>query len=269
MRATESIPFVASLFLLVATLERIPRIRLKALPLWRPYLATDAIWYLVATAVNLTAALLVLPALARLSPVAVSTRVAEWPFPARFVFAIVAYDFLAFAIHVGLHRSQALWAVHKVHHSSLELDWLATTRAHMAENLIRQVGALAPLVFLGVPPKTVAAALVVYAAFAVYGHSNLRSGPRWIEAVFVTPRVHRVHHIPATSQRNFATIFTVWDQLFSRYLQAEDDRTSRLGVPGEIDSYPQTLLRAFYQPFRENLLRRRLLRAPLPLASDS
>src|SRR6185369_8863413 len=104
---------------------------------------------------------------------------------------------------------------------------------------------------------TVAPTLVIYAAFALYGHSNLRVGPRWLEGVFVTPRLHRLHHIPATSQHNFATILTVWDRLFGRYIALDSSPFARFGVPGAIDEYPQRFVAAFRQPFREARARSR------------
>jgi sterol desaturase/sphingolipid hydroxylase (fatty acid hydroxylase superfamily) len=242
---------VATMFLTVAGLERIPALQLAPLRLLRRYLATDAAWYLVATAANIIAAFVLLPQLSRLAIPAVAHQVVRLPWLARLGLAVVVYDFVAFGVHIGLHRSEALWSVHKIHHSSLQLDWLATTRAHMFENLVRQVAAQAPLFVLGMRAPTVALTLVVYAGFALYGHSNLRVGGRWVETLFVTPRLHRLHHIPATSQNNFATILTIWDRLFGTFESSDANSEERIGVPGEIDEYPQRFFAAFRQPMRE------------------
>jgi lathosterol oxidase len=247
---------VATLFVSVAGLERIPALQFAPSRFLRQYLATDAAWYLAATTANVIAAFVLLPRLSGLRVPGIADPVAGLAWPARFGIAIVVYDFVAFAVHVGLHRSEVLWSFHKVHHSSLQLDWLATTRAHMFENLVRQVAAQAPLFALGMPASTVALTLVVYAAFALYGHSNLRVGPRWLETVFVTPRLHRLHHMPATSQNNFATILTVWDRLFGRFVSRDATPLERVGVPGEINAYPQRFVAAFCQPMREARLRR-------------
>ncbi len=53
----------------------------------------------------------------------------------------MVFDFVSFLVHGQLHRSEVLWSFHKVHHSSLEFDGLATTRAHLLENLVRFVRA--------------------------------------------------------------------------------------------------------------------------------
>ncbi len=251
-----SLALVAGLFLIVAALERVPRFQFAPSPFLRRYLATDAAWYLVATGANVIAAFVFLPQLSRLAIPGVADVVRGLPWFGRLAIAIVVYDFVAFAVHVWLHRSETLWSVHKVHHSSLQLDWLATTRAHMAENVFRQVAAQVPLFAIGMPALTVAAALVVYAAFALVGHSNLRIGGRLVETVFVTPRLHRLHHIPFTSQNNLGTILTVWDRLVGRFVSVHARRFQRVGVPGEIDDYPQRFFAALRQPFMEARARR-------------
>jgi sterol desaturase/sphingolipid hydroxylase (fatty acid hydroxylase superfamily) len=255
MKPAISAGAVAALFLSVALLERSPRLRLRPSPFLRRYLSTDAAWYAITTAVNTTAAFLLLPTLRELAVPGVRHSIGHLPWAARFALAVVLYDCFSFLVHVGLHKSETLWTVHKVHHSSRHLDWLATTRAHLMENLVRQVSAQLPLFALGMTAAVVSPTLVAYAAFAVLGHSNLRFRSKWVELLFVTPRIHRIHHVPATSQCNFGTIFTVWDRMFARFLSVDPQPDEPLGVPGEIDAYPQRLLPAFRRPFQE--LRRR------------
>jgi len=98
--------------------------------------------------------------------------------------------------------------------------------------------------------------LVVFASFALLGHSNLRVGGRWIELVFVTPRLHRLHHLPATTLNNFGTILTIWDRLRGRFVARDATPQERTGVPGEIDEYPQRFAAALRQPVREARARR-------------
>ncbi len=256
MSPSLSLALVAGMFLTVAALERIPALQFTPSPFLRRYLATDAAWYLVATAANVIAAFVFLPQLSRLAIPGVTDAVRALPWFGQLALAIVVYDCAAFAVHVCLHRSEALWSVHKVHHSSRHLDWLATTRAHMFENFVRQVAAQVPLFALGMPAWIVASALIVYAGFALIGHSNLRLGGPFVETVFITPRLHRLHHVPATSQKNLGTILTIWDRLSGRFLARDTTADQAVGVPGELDEYPQRFLAAFRQPFKEARLRR-------------
>jgi sterol desaturase/sphingolipid hydroxylase (fatty acid hydroxylase superfamily) len=251
-----SLLVLAGLFLSVAALERIPSWQFAPARFLRPYLATDVAWYLVATGASIISTFVFRPQLEKLALPGVAEAVGNLSFVVRLGIAIVVYDLVSTAIHATMHRSNALWSVHKVHHSSLGLDWLATTRAHMFENLIRQLPAQATLFALGMQGTTVVTALVVFAAFALLGHSNLRLGGRWIEFVFVTPRLHRLHHLPATTQRNLGTILTIWDRVFGRLVSRDALPEERTGVPGEIDVYPQRFVAAFGQPLREARARR-------------
>lgn len=235
---------LTAVFLGVATLERFDRLRFAPSPFLRPHLATDAAWYLLATGSSLVTALVLRPVLSGLQVLDVGGG------PAAFVAALVVYDGVAFLVHVVIHRFEVLWNVHKVHHSSRRLDWLATTRTHLAEHMVRNLPAQVLLVALGFPVATMTAVAGVYATFALLGHSNLALDLRWAEPVFVTPRLHRIHHVPATTQRNFATVFTFWDRLAGTLLVDDVDPAVAFGVPGEVDTYPQRLRDAMREPFR-------------------
>jgi sterol desaturase/sphingolipid hydroxylase (fatty acid hydroxylase superfamily) len=242
---------LSSLFLTVFALERVPAFQFRPTRLIRPFMTTDGAWYLVATTANLVSTFVFRPQLSKLAIPGVADSISTLPPIPRLCLAVVVYDFVAFAVHVGIHRSDVLWSVHKVHHSSLQLDGLATTRTHLFEHLLRNVPAQTALFALGMPAPTVASALLIYAAFALHGHSNLRVGGRWLELLFVTPRLHRLHHVPATTQNNFGTVLTVWDRLFGRLVVRSASPEERTGVPGEIDEYPQRFLVAFRQPMTE------------------
>lgn len=234
-------------FLMVAGLERVERLRFAPSRFLRPHLATDAAWYVVAVGSSALTAAIVRPYLADVRLVGV---IADLPTTAQLVLAVVAYDAVAFSVHRIIHRSNALWAVHQVHHSSLQLDWLATTRTHLGEHAVRNLPAQLLLLAAGVPVPTLTAAAGVYAAFALLGHSNLGIDLRWAERVFVTPRLHRIHHVPATTQRNFGTVLSVWDRLAGTLTVADLPADVLFGVPGEVDTYPQRFPDAVREPFR-------------------
>jgi sterol desaturase/sphingolipid hydroxylase (fatty acid hydroxylase superfamily) len=138
-----------------------------------------------------------------------------------------------------------------VHHSTLELDGFATTRTHMIENMLRFVPSQALLFLVGMPVSVVAASVAIAAVYGVSNHSNIGLDLRWIEPVLVTPRLHRRHHVPSTTQMNYGGIFTVWDRLFGSLARIDTTDDERFGVPGEIDTYPQRFAAAFRQPFED------------------
>jgi sterol desaturase/sphingolipid hydroxylase (fatty acid hydroxylase superfamily) len=102
----------------------------------------------------------------------------------------------------------------------------------------------------GVPVGEVALVTAIFAVFGLLDHSNLGINLRWAEPLLVTPRLHRRHHVPATSQKNFGAVFSIWDRLFGTLVNLDTAPHERLGVPGEIDSFPQHLVPAFREPIR-------------------
>jgi sterol desaturase/sphingolipid hydroxylase (fatty acid hydroxylase superfamily) len=257
MNFVASVAALTGFYAVVAGLERVPRLRFRALPSPRPYLSTDAAWYLVAVAATAISVFVFRPQLAKLAIAPVAREVRALPGAAQLLVALVVFDFASFALHVGLHRSNALWNVHKVHHSTLHLDGFATTRAHMFENFVRFVPAQAVLFIIGIPTGLVTPAVAIAAAYGISNHSNLGTNLRWVEAILVTPRLHRRHHIPATTDHNFGAVFTVWDRMFGTLLRRDTAPVERFGVPGEIDTYPQHFAAAVREPLTQTFRDRR------------
>jgi sterol desaturase/sphingolipid hydroxylase (fatty acid hydroxylase superfamily) len=259
LRFVSSFGLITIAFVAVACLERIPALQFRRSPLLRPYLMTDAGWYLVAAGASALSTYAFQPILSHLVITSMRHRVAALNGFARIAIAVAIFDLIAFVVHVNIHRIDALWNVHKVHHSSLHLDWLATTRTHMFEHLVRNVPAMATLFVFGFSARTISLAIGVYALFAVHGHSNLDMNLRGIEWLFITPRLHRLHHIPATTQKNFGTVFSFWDRATHKLIRMNASPDDLLGVPGERDTYPQKFTVAAREPFRQNLAARRQL----------
>jgi sterol desaturase/sphingolipid hydroxylase (fatty acid hydroxylase superfamily) len=246
-----SVAAVSVAYLAFAGLERVPALQFRRRSSPRPYLATDAAWYLTAIVATAISFFVFRPQLAKLGIGPVRDAIAGLPAVAQIALGLVLFDLVSFLVHVGLHRFDVLWNVHKVHHSSLQLDAFATARTHMFENLIRFVPGQAVLFVLGIPAPVVAATVVIAAAYGVSNHSNLASPFRGIEAVFVTPRLHRRHHVPATTQNNFGVMFTVWDRLLGTLVRLDTTPADHFGVPGETATYPQHFPAAFTQPARD------------------
>jgi sterol desaturase/sphingolipid hydroxylase (fatty acid hydroxylase superfamily) len=234
----------------VATAERTVLRRGECRDGRRPYLATDLAWYGVTIAAGALAALVFRPVFTHLAWSVTEAPLRRAPFVVQALIAVAVYDFVAFAVHIAYHRSNRLWEFHKVHHSSRHLDGLATTRTHMFEHFTRGLPAQAAVLALGLPVSALVVALAIYAAFAVLGHGDLVLPRRPLEPIFITPRLHQVHHVPATTNRNYATIFTFWDRCFRTFERVSAPASAIVGVPGEVETYPQLFVPAAREPFR-------------------
>jgi sterol desaturase/sphingolipid hydroxylase (fatty acid hydroxylase superfamily) len=225
--------------------ERFPALRFQRSAMLRPFWRTD-VTCLLTGGVALLHGTRTLAAIA--APVDMPwSRTPAW---AAVPAAIVLYDLGAYAAHLLLHRVEPLWQLHKVHHSSRTLDWLATFRAHVLEHALRHMLSPVALIVLGFPLATVAIAGAVYTAWAAFGHANVGLRLRALEPLFITPRLHRLHHVPGTSDRNLGTIFSLWDRLRGTLALDPAAPLNPVGVPDEIDTYPQTWRAQLVEPFQ-------------------
>jgi len=137
--------------------------------------------------------------------------------------AVVTLDVLSYLQHRVLHATASLWRVHRVHHADVDLDTTTALRFHPIEALIGQVTFGTGIVILGLPPEGVVLYFWLSVVDTIVSHTNIRLPARIERAVqwlFVTPALHAIHHsaVLAESNRNFASIFSVWDRLGGSYL---------------------------------------------------
>ena len=145
----------------------------------------------------------------------------DMPLWAEILISLVILDFVIYAQHVALHRIAFLWPLHATHHAEQTLDVSSGLRFHPGEALVSLgVKALAVLA-LGIHPVTVIIFEILLSSASLFTHTNLDLG-RWdarLQAFFVSPDMHRLHHSRAEdeSRRNFGFCLSVWDKIFRTY----------------------------------------------------
>ena len=150
------------------------------------------------------------------------------PAPVQFLTIMLAVDLVEYGVHRAYHSDAFLWRIHAVHHSSRQMDWLASSRLHVLEALFTRTATLAPIFLLGFDQGVVNAYAIFVGFHATLIHANVRWRFGWLEHVFVTPRHHHWHHAnhAAAMNTNYAVHFAFIDRMFgSLYLPA--------GWPGE------------------------------------
>jgi sterol desaturase/sphingolipid hydroxylase (fatty acid hydroxylase superfamily) len=246
----------------LAVVERAPAVRYRVQPLLRAHFATDAL-YLWTGGILLSRAMQAGAIHWVEGRAAFAETLAAAPAWVVVPLAIVLHDLGGYVAHRLLHRFAPLWALHKVHHSSRELDWLATFRAHALEHALRHLLSPVLLIAIGFPLASVAVAAAVNAIFAALAHANVGLRLSWLEPLFITPRLHRLHHVAASCERNFGAMLSVWDRLLGTLLVDPEAKVEPIGVPGEIETYPQSWPAQLVEPFRA-LARPRGAPAPDP-----
>lgn len=228
---------------------RMPRLRFQRLPLVRPFFVSD-LFYLATGAILLSVVMRAQAVpWAGLFGEGIQRTLTAAPFVLTVGLAIILHDLGGYGSHILLHRIDALWALHKVHHSSLTLDWLATFRAHILEHALRHFLSPVLLILLGFPLAAVGIASVVLGIWSALVHANLHGAWHWLEPLLITPRLHRLHHVPATSERNLGVFLSVWDRLRGTLETSPTALLQPTSVPGAVETYPQTWPRQFLEPF--------------------
>ena len=95
-----------------------------------------------------------------------------------------------------------------------------------------------------------------FAAAAEFHHSNFRLPfrlERMLNKVFVTPRMHGVHHsiIEEETNSNYSTIFSWWDRLNGSFRPITETHAVTIGVPAYRDPASQRIFRLLMLPFQK------------------
>jgi lathosterol oxidase len=130
---------------------------------------------------------------------------------------LALFELGGYGYHRLAHKVPWLWRLHRVHHSSVSLDWLASFRQHPLEILLMTLAQNALLVLAGIPLGAHTVVVVTLRLATVFVHANLRvpEGPwNWFVA---TPRFHHRHHQAGGITGNYASLLPAVDRIFGTY----------------------------------------------------
>ena len=141
-------------------------------------------------------------------------------------------DFIFYIQHRLDHSLRFLWAVHVTHHSSKEFNLTTGFRSSVFQPVYRFIYFI-PVVLAGFHPLDI---IFMYSLTQTYGiivHTQyIKKMPKWVEAVFVTPSHHRVHHasnIPYLD-KNMGMCLIIWDRLFGTFQKELENEPVKYGL---------------------------------------
>lgn len=156
-----------------------------------------------------------------------------------YIVAFVLLDLCEYTYHVIMHKIDALWKFHLVHHSDLKVDVSTTIREHPGETFIRTCF-LTLWVFLLGPVIGVLIIRQIFQSFSnIVAHTEFRlsdKANKVVGLVFITPNLHHVHHhyqLPYTDC-NYGDVLSIWDRLFGTFEQL-DKRNTCFGIDTHMD----------------------------------
>lgn len=183
--------------------------------------------------------------------------------------AFVIDDFLRFFQHLLGHTWSPMKQLHRTHHSATVLTPLTFFRSHPLESFISgfrntlSLGltlGLYSFLFHGVVSGwdilgVNALGFLFNATFSNLRHSSipLSFGP--FEWIFVSPRMHQIHHSnnPAHFNKNYGVALALWDQIWGSYYRPNSHEAKALNFGFSADlKESQELKAALWAPFRRS-----------------
>jgi sterol desaturase/sphingolipid hydroxylase (fatty acid hydroxylase superfamily) len=174
----------------------------------------------------------------------------------KFVIGFLLMDLSFYYWHRLNHAVPLLWRFHLVHHIDPDLDVSTSFRFHFVEIFYSSIFRLFQVMLIGVAPALYVTYELVFQCATMFHHSNL-SLPLELEKtlnrVFVTPRMHGIHHsaVREETNSNYSVIFRWWDFIHGTLRLRIPQADIVIGVPAFSDSGDNRLIALLTQPFRK------------------
>ena len=173
------------------------------------------------------------------------------PFWLQVILIVLSVSFFRYWMHRWQHQNEFLWSLHSYHHRITDLRALNTEVSNPVDFALRNILVFFILGVIGFDPLAI---IVTVPATNVSGQishwgADIRAG-RLMNAIFVTPEVHRWHHavdVPEGHKYavNYGVEFAFWDILFGTYHLPQKNgiavQPERLGHPSGIGDEPNYL----------------------------
>lgn len=153
------------------------------------------------------------------------------------------------------HRMPILWRFHNIHHIDPDLDVSTSFRFHIIEILMSTGFRVLQIGIIGIQPVTYIIYEFVFTCSTMFHHSNVRLPiglERFLNAIFVTPRMHGIHHsiVREETNSNYSVIFSWWDYIHKSLCLNIPQSEITIGVPAYIELSDNKVFRLLLLPFK-------------------
>jgi sterol desaturase/sphingolipid hydroxylase (fatty acid hydroxylase superfamily) len=137
----------------------------------------------------------------------------------------ILIDLFMYWWHRANHEIGFLWRFHRFHHKDEKLNSTSAVRFHFVELILSYLAKFCLFPLLGLNVAAVVLHAIVLFPVIVFHHSNVsisKSADHTVRLVFVSPRMHRIHHSKDVSETNsnYGSVFPYWDSLFGSYIRS-------------------------------------------------
>jgi sterol desaturase/sphingolipid hydroxylase (fatty acid hydroxylase superfamily) len=170
--------------------------------------------------------------------------------------AVILMDYTLYLWHVLMHRWPLLWRFHLPHHVDLDLDASTALRFHAGELAIATGWRVGQVALIGISPLSLSVWQTFLMVSVLFHHSNVRlpvAVERKLNRVFVTPRMHGIHHsiVKEETNSNWSSGLTIWDWLHGTLLLNVPQDKITIGVPAYRNQKDVEIADVLKMPFVE------------------
>lgn len=141
------------------------------------------------------------------------------PFLYVFLFLLVS-DILYYAYHKLQHHWSLLWKIHRLHHSGNQTNATTSFRTNIFDGILQYFIILYPtLAIVGFHDTAYIYTYYIFIFFLIFAHLDLNLGIGFLTKIFVSPKIHRIHHQRDGMKYNFAQVFSFIDIFGKTYNQ--------------------------------------------------
>lgn len=154
-----------------------------------------------------------------------------------FSLAFIFVDYIYYWSHRILHHKR-LWHYHVVHHSAEEMDIINTSRNSLISHfLLPYIWLNGFFIYLLNDPYYYILGFSITSVMDLWRHSKIYPEQtnhtffRYIEFIFVTPKLHSWHHSTTEFRSFFGANFILWDKIHGTYnYKIKDTYPTRMGI---------------------------------------
>jgi sterol desaturase/sphingolipid hydroxylase (fatty acid hydroxylase superfamily) len=174
----------------------------------------------------------------------------------HFLLGFLLMDLTFYYWHRANHFFTFFRRFHSVHHIDPDMDVTTSFRFHFGEILYSIVFRVLQVALIGVSPIAYTLYEFTFQYATMFHHSNTRLPihfERRLNKVFVTPRMHGIHHstVKIETNSNYSVIFRWWDMLFGTLRLNVPQSDIDIGVAGYQNSEDNRFLKLLSMPFRK------------------
>lgn len=167
----------------------------------------------------------------------------------QFLEAFAIAHLFFYIIHRLAHTNPFLWKFHAIHHSSAELDWLASVRVHPVEGIASNIAVGLPLLLLGFTKETFGIYMIFSAMLPILNHANTKLSFPILRLLIATPEFHHWHHNNDSKSCNFSGFPSI-DLIFGTFYLPKNQMPQSYSVEELI---PQNYWHQLLYPFKKSM----------------